>query len=101
MAPPSESTDRVQMVTDGDARRCAGVFSGASPPRLPGAAEAAGEHGRMDRRRFLLALSAGLVTAAAGRGAVALGTEDTVVSPRAHARAPHRTAAARPVAARP
>lgn len=45
----------------------------------------------MERRRFLVVLAAGLVTAAAGRGAVALGgqepREEALTSPRAHARA--------------
>lgn len=45
----------------------------------------------MDRRGFLTVLAAGLVSAAAGRGAVALGREQTVSLPRAHAREARRT----------
>lgn len=56
----------------------------------------------MDRRRFLVVLAAGLASAAAGRGAVALGREDargqTLPLPRAHARE-GRPAAAVPAAA--
>lgn len=55
----------------------------------------------MERRRFLVVLAAGLVTAAAGRGALALAGEeprgDALVPPRAHPRA-SRPAAAVPAA---
>lgn len=49
----------------------------------------------MDRRRFLLTLTAGLVGAAAAHGAGALGTADAAPAPRA----PQRLDAARPAAA--
>src|SRR5689334_1136506 len=55
----------------------------------------------MDRRRFLAALAAGLVTAAAGRGALSLSREETVPLPRAHAREGHRAAAVPAAATHP